>query len=88
MNELPWQEDRPTIPGWYWCHTSGYTRVIHVWLHHHQNQLRTNMAMNAPLSDPTFDNSFWIGPLDVPDNPRRVIDVITKSDRGYKPVEE
>ena len=71
MNEQTkvWFKQRPVAPGWYWCSSNGYTRVVQVWFHQQRNQLRTNVAMNAPLDDPVFDNSYWIGPLKVPEGP-------------------
>ena len=64
-----WSNDRPTTPGFYWCHQRGKTRIVHIWCHKNGTELFTNEDGGASIKDMLYDGAQWMAAV-IPPNPQ------------------
>lgn len=64
-----WSNDRPTAPGFYWCHQRGKTRIVHIWCYKNGTELFTNEDGGASIKDALYDGAQWMAAVNPP-NPQ------------------
>ena len=64
-----WSNDRPTTPGFYWCHQRGKTRIVHIWCYKNGTELFTNEDGGASIKDTLYDGTQWMT-AGIPPNPQ------------------
>lgn len=64
-----WSNDRPTTPGFYWCHQRGKTRIVHIWCYKNGTELFTNEGGGASIKDTLYDGTQWMAAV-IPPNPQ------------------
>lgn len=64
-----WLNDRPTTPGFYWCHQRGKTRIVHIWRYKNGTELFTNEDSGASIKDTLYDGTQWMAVV-IPPNPQ------------------
>ena len=64
-----WSNDRPTTPGFYWCHQRGKTRIVHIWCYKNGTELFTNEDGGASIKDTLYDGTQWMAAV-IPTNPQ------------------
>ena len=64
-----WSNDRPTTPGFYWCHQRGKTRIVHIWCYKNGTELFTNEDGGASIKDTLYDGTQWMAAV-IPPNPQ------------------
>lgn len=64
-----WSNDRPTTPGFYWCHQRGKTRIVHIWCYKNGTELFTNEDGGASIKDMLYDGAQWMAAV-IPPNPQ------------------
>ena len=64
-----WSNDRPTTPGFYWCHQHGKTRIVDIWCYKNGTELFTNEDGGASIKDTLYDGTQWMAAV-IPPNPQ------------------
>jgi hypothetical protein len=60
-----WTTTRPDSVGFYWVRKNNKTRIVNIW--ESQGRLFTNEDGGTPIEDYIYDESYWYGPIEVPD---------------------
>ncbi len=69
---VDWSSKTPNMPGWYWCHQRGETRMVNVWKYTTvaDSRLFTNEDGGSLVADKElYGAAKWQGPIEPPTPP-------------------